>query len=401
MKYGVGIDVSKGKSTISILSIEGEGIEKPFEIKHDLNDLNKLDEKLSVFNKNDIKIVLEQTGTYHLPILSFLLDKGYCIIAENSLKIKKYLDRNLRKAKNDRKDSLKLAEYACDNWYKLKQNAVEEEKYKELKFLSRQYFTFNDIKTKQKNDLSNLCDLIFPGYYQLLNENNFILGLLVFQKYNSPETIKNMKEEKIIKEIDKIAQKRGQSQAGKTLAIKLYQLAKVTYSLCPSSKITQPIIDRSVAALISSIETTNEIITNMNKIAKSMSEYNTVRSMNGVGEKLAPLLIAEIGDIRRFKNAGSLIAYTGIDAPPYQSGKFEAVNRHISKRGNKYLRRIGYNVMKSIKTFCKPGCEIYDYIVQKENEGKSKKSSKIAGLNKFLRQYYGKVKNEYIEIGIW
>ena len=181
----------------------------------------------------------------------------------------------------------------------------------------------------------------------------------------------------------------------------IYKLAKETYSLCPSSKITQPIIDRSVAALILSIETTKEIITNMNELAKSMNEYNTVRDMSGVGDRLAPLLIAEIGDIRRFKNAGSLIAYTGIDAPPYQSGKFEAVNRHISKRGNKYLRRIGYTTMKAIKTFCKPGTELYDYIIQKENEGKSKKSSKIAGLNKFLRQYYGKVRNEYIEIGIW
>ena len=57
--------------------------------------------------------------------------------------------------------------------------------------------------------------------------------------------------------------------------------------------------------------------------------------------------------------------------------------------------------MKAVKTFCKSGTELYDYIVQKENEGKSKKSSKIAGLNKFLRQYYGKVRNEYIEIGIW
>ena len=139
----------------------------------------------------------------------------------------------------------------------------------------------------------------------------------------------------------------------------------------------------------------------MSELAKSMYEYKAVRNMDGVGEKLAPLLIAEIGDIRRFKNAGSLIAYTGIDAPPYQSGKFEAVNRHISKRGNKYLRRIGYTTMKAVKTFCKSGTELYDYIVQKENEGKSKKSSKIAGLNKFLRQYYGKVRNEYIEIGIW
>lgn len=401
MKYGVGIDVSKGKSTISILSVEGEVIEEPFEINHDLSNLDLLNKKLSTFLKEDLKIVLEQTGTYHLPILTYLLDKGYCVIAENPLKIKKYLDRNLRKAKNDKKDSLKLAEYCCDNWYKLKPNTIEEEKYKELRFLSRQYFTFNDIKVKQKNDLSNLCDLVFPGYYQLLNENNFLLGIIVFKKYNNPRSVKNIKEEKFYKEIDKIAQKRGQSKAGKTLAINIYKLAKETYSLCPSSKITQPIIDRSVAALILSIETTNEIITNMSELAKSMYEYIIVRNMDGVGEKLAPLLIAEIGDIRRFKNAGSLIAYTGIDAPPYQSGKFEAVNRHISKRGNKYLRRIGYTTMKAVKTFCKSGTELYDYIVQKENEGKSKKSSKIAGLNKFLRQYYGKVRNEYIEIGIW
>ena len=401
MKYGVGIDVSKGKSTISMLSIAGEVIEEPFEINHDLNGLSILKGKLEKFSKDDIKIVLEQTGTYHLIILTFLLDEGYCVIAENSLKIKKYLDRSLRKAKNDRKDSLKLAEYACDNWYKLKLNAIEEEKYKELRFLSRQYFTFNDIKVKQKNDFSNLCDLLFPGYYQLLNENNFVLGLKIFQKYNNPKIIKNLKEEKFYKDIEKIAEKRGQLQAGITLAIKIYQLAKETYSLCPSSNITQPIIDRSVAALILSIETTKEIITNMNELAKSMNEYNTVRDMSGVGDRLAPLLIAEIGDIRRFKNAGSLIAYTGIDAPPYQSGKFEAVNRHISKRGNKYLRRIGYTTMKAIKTFCKSGDELYDYMIQKENEGKSKKSAKIATLNKFLRQYYGTIRKKYIDIGIW
>lgn len=99
MKYGVGIDVSKGKSTVAILSIEGEVVEMPFDINHDIEDLEKLDKKLQKFSKEDLKIVLEQTGTYHLPILTYLLDKGYCVIAENALKIKKYLDRSLRKAK--------------------------------------------------------------------------------------------------------------------------------------------------------------------------------------------------------------------------------------------------------------------------------------------------------------
>lgn len=45
---------------------------------------------------------MEETGTYHLPILGYLLDKGYFVVAENVLKIKKYLDRGLRKAKTDK-----------------------------------------------------------------------------------------------------------------------------------------------------------------------------------------------------------------------------------------------------------------------------------------------------------
>ena len=401
MKYGVGIDVSKGKSTVAILSIEGEVIEMPFDINHDVEDLEKLDKKLQKFSKEDLKIVLEQTGTYHLPILTYLLDKEYCVIAENALKIKKYLDRSLRKAKTDKKDSLKLAEYACDNWYKLKVNFIEEEKYKELRFLSRQYFSLNSMKVQQKVDFSDLTDMLFPGYYQLLEECNFVVGLKIFEKFSDPKIIRKKKLETFLNDVEKIAQKIGQQRAGRNLAIKVYELAKKSVPSCPSNSRTQLILNKRVVALINLIETTNEIIAKMNEIAKNMDEYKEVRNMKGVGDRLAPLLIAEIGDIRRFKNAGSLIAYAGIDSPPYQSGKYEATNRHISKRGNKYLRKTGFEVMQSIKSFCRVDCEVYDYIVKKETEGKCKKSAKIAGLNKFLRQYYGILKKKYIELGTW
>lgn len=401
MKYGVGIDVSKGKSTVAILSIEGEVIEMPFDINHDVEDLEKLDKKLQKFSKEDLKIVLEQTGTYHLPILTYLLDKEYCVIAENALKIKKHLDRSLRKAKADKKDSLKLAEYACDNWYKLKVNFIEEEKYKELRFLSRQYFSLNSMKVQQKVDFSDLTDMLFPGYYQLLEECNFVVGLKIFEKFSDPKIIRKKKLETFLNDVEKIAQKIGQQRAGRNLAIKVYELAKKSVPSCPSNSSTQLILNKRVVALINLIETTNEIIAKMNEIAKNMDEYKEVRNMKGVGDRLAPLLIAEIGDIRRFKNAGSLIAYAGIDSPPYQSGKYEATNRHISKRGNKYLRKTGFEVMQSIKSFCRVDCEVYDYIVKKETEGKCKKSAKIAGLNKFLRQYYGILKKKYIELGTW
>lgn len=93
-----------------------------------------------------------------------------------------------------------------------------------------------------------------------------------------------------------------------------------------------------------------------------------------------------------------MIADAGIDAPPYQSGTFNATERHISKRGNSYLRKTGFEVMQSLIQHKPTGNSVYDFIQKKRNEGKCGKESMIAGLNKFLRTYYGRVSEAYREI---
>ena len=131
----------------------------------------------------------------------------------------------------------------------------------------------------------------------------------------------------------------------------------------------------------------------MSELAKQLPEYSAISEIPGIGERLATRFIAEIGDVRRFKNKHSLVAYAGIDAPPFQSGKFDGKNRHISKKGNKYLRKTGYEMMKCI-TSAKPDPgtnEVYDFICKKRAEGFDYKKACIAGLNKFLRMYYGSV----------
>ena len=401
MKYGVGIDISKGKSTIAILSVAGEVIEEPFEINHDMKGLELLEEKIKDISKEDLKIVMEETGTYHLPVLGYLLDKGYFVVAENALKIKKYLDRGLRKAKTDKKDSYKLAEYACDNWYKLNKVGENDEAYDNLRFLSRQYINHINVQVKQKNNFSNLCDLLFSGYYQILDENNFILGLEIFKKYYHPEIVTIKKQSQFVEEIDKLAKKLGHKGAGITLANKIYLLAQKTISPRPNNEYAQLSAISCADALILTIKTTTTIISEMDKLARELPEYDVINEILGCGKKLTSRVIAEIGDVRRFKNAGSIIAYAGLDAPPYQSGQFEATHRHISKRGNKYLRKTGYEVMKSIKSSCRSDNDLKSYIIKKEKEGKLKKVAKIAGLNKFLRIYYGIVKKKYKQLEIW
>lgn len=401
MKYGVGIDVSKGKSTVAILAQTGEVIELPFEVEHTLEGMKLLENKLSKLPKEDLKIVMKETGTYHLPVLGYLLDNDYFVLAQNALKIKKYLDRDLRKAKTDNKDALKLADYTCENWYKLTMAKEQDSIYNDLKFLSHQYLSKISVQTNLKVDFVNLCDLVFPGFNNLLNDNNYILGLEIFKIYYHPDLILNKNQSEFITEIDELAKKLGHKRAGKNLATKIYNLAKITLSSRPSNEYSQLAATSCVDALILIIKTSSSIIAEMDKLARELPEYKIVSEMDGVGMKLTSRIIAEIGDIRRFKNAGSLIANAGIDAPPYQSGKYEAQIRHISKRGNRYLKKTGYEIMKAIKTSCKSGVELYDYIVKKESEGKPKKVAKIAGLNKFLRQYYGAIKKKYKELEIW
>lgn len=401
MKYGVGIDVSKGKSMIAITSTEGEIVQMPFEVRHNKEGMAKLETVLRQQEKDDIKIVMEATGIYHMPIYCYLIEQGYEVIIENAYLMKKYMDRGIRKGKTDKIDAIKLSEYCSENWYKLKKAKETEEKYEELKMLSRAYINQIEMQAEAKVNFSNLCDRSFPGYYQLMSDANIEIGIKIYEKYNHPKKVLEKSEKEFMEEVEKIAQKIGHRTAGISLAKKIYNLAKVTISPSPNTESLSLIAKVTTEVLTTHLKTSKEIISKMEEIAKGLVEYKIVREMPGCGRKLSVMLIAEIGDIRKYNGASSLIASAGIDAPPYQSGQYKAQIVHITKRGNKYLRKIGYEIMMGIVSVVKDGNEIKEYIKKKETEGKPKKVAKIAGLNKFLRQYYAKVRDEYIKVGMW
>ena len=80
--------------------------------------------------------------------------------------------------------------------------------------------------------------------------------------------------------------------------------------------------------------------------------------------------IAEIGDVRRFHSKKALVAYAGIDAPPYQSGQYELKSRSISKRGSSSLRRTLFLVMSVILQNSPEDQPVYQFMDKKRSEGK-------------------------------
>lgn len=396
--YAVGIDVSKGKSTVAIITTDGTIIEKPFEILHNEEGINQLIEKVQNYPKEDVRFLVEATSHYHYPVLLPLIEHNYWVCVENALVIKKYCDTDLRKVKNDKKDSLKLANYLAEKWFKLRQFKLQDKERNELLFLSREYSKYVSTQIRLKIQLNDLIDQTFPGIKAIVEaDNRYELFLNIYAKYWHPTIVLEKSKEDFVMDIEDIAKKLGH-KVGSTIGEKLYEIAPTVITSRPNNEITQLAITNCILLLKQAIEVTNTIITKMDEIASGFEEYKIVSEMKGVGPKTRSRLIAEIGDVRRFKTANSLIAFCGIDTPPYQSGRFQATECHITKRGNKNLRKVGYEIMRNLKV-CRPKKDnaVYEYIVKKELEGKPKMVAKIAGLNKFLRIYYARVMEVYKE----
>ena len=397
----VGIDVSKEKSTVCILKPYGEIISKPFEIQHVEQELKELSAMLLRLD-DEVRVVMEATGIYHLPVLSYLQEKGIFVAVINPFEMKEYRCQGLRRVKIDKQDAITISNYGLDHWYRLKKYEADTGTYEELKLLGRQYRHYMRMRIESVLDLTHLLDYTMPGIKALLkgwNETNGKDKLSDFvEEYWHYDNITKKSEKQFINSYLKWAEKKGYHQ-NQDKASKIYALAQEGIpTLSSSTPSVKMLVLEAVRVLREVDSTLMMILTQMQSLAKTLPEYPVVRAMGGVGDVLAPKLIAEIGDVRRFHNGKALIAYTGIDAPPYQSGKFIGTERKISKRGSSALRKIGYETMRCLKTHTAPEDDaVYQFIIKKELEGKSKRAAKIAGLNKFLRIYYARVKEVYVQ----
>lgn len=390
----VGIDVSKGKSTVCIMKPGGEVLKSPFEINHTVNELESLATLIKSFDE-EARVVLEDTGHYHLPVVAPLVENGIFVCCINALRMKKFCSQSLRRAKTDKIDSIKIANFGLTYWSELTPTLPKGEVYQELKLLARQYYQTVSLLVKEKVNLSNLLDQVMPNIQSALKDNDSNSKLTDFvARYFHYQNIRDMGEKKFTEDYCTWAKEKGY-RLNERKAAQIFALAQNGIPTLPNSISTQIAVSEAVKLIQSITESRNTILAQMQEFCKSLPEYFILKDMPGIGETLAPRFIAEIGDVRRFKNKHSAIAYAGIDAPPFQSGKFNAGERHISKRGNKYLRKVGFEITQSINRHKPANNPVYEFIQKKRGEGKRGKEAMIAGLNKFLRVYYGKVMELY------
>lgn len=390
----VGIDVSKGKSTVAVLRPFGEIVAESFDVVHECSDLNKLADFIKSL-PGEMKVVMEYTGNYYLPIANALHNNGIFVSVVNAILVHDYGGNSIRRVKTDKKDALKLASFALDKWLDLPQYTPEEDIRKTLKLLNRQYIQYSKIQTMQKNNLISLLDMVFPRANTLFSSPSrktdghekwvdFVLkfchvdcvaklSLSAFKaKYQSwcKKNCYNYSEAKVED---------------------IHSFARTQVSIIPLTDSVKLLITQSVTQLNSILEALAAIRNEMDRLSSQLPEYDTVMAFYGVGTVLGSQLIAEIGDVRRFHNRKAITAFAGLDAPPFQSGNLDVKSRNISKRGSSAIRKTLFQIMTVIIQNQPLDEPVYQFLDKKRSERKPYKVYMIAAANKFLRIYYARV----------
>ncbi len=383
----VGIDVSKRKSTVAILQPAGKTVVKPFDVPHLSADFQSLINQIRDLD-GETRIVMECTGRYYEPVARKLSQAGLFVSAVNPQIIRSFQgqDNPLRRVKTDKADSVKIARYALDSWDKLKQYTLMDELRSQLKTMNRQFDFYMKHKTAMKNNLISLIDQTYPGantYFDSPARGDGSQKWVDFlDTYWHVDCVRKMSLNAFTDHYQKWCCRK-KYNFSKSKAEEIYGKAKELIPVLPKDNFTKRIIKQAIEQLNAASRTVEQLRSLMNETASKLPEYPVVMAMKGVGLSLGPQLMAEIGDVTRFTHKGAITAFAGVDPGVNDSGDYSQKSVHASKHGSPLLRKTLFQIMDVlIKT-------------KKRAQGKDYYVYMTAGANKFLRIYYGRVK-EYL-----
>ena len=393
----VGIDVSKGKSTVTIRRPGDVVIMPPTDIPHTQSAINELIQLIKNLD-GETKACLEHTGRYYEPVATWLSDAGIFVSAVNPILIKDFGDDSLRTPKTDKADSKKIARYTLDRWTKLQQYGSMDKTRSQLKTMNRQFGFYMDQKTAMKNNLIALLDQTYPGANDFFDSPARTDGSQKWvdfaYTYWHVDCVRSKSLDSFTEHYRNWCKRKGYNFCAQK-ARDIYQSSSDLIAVFPKDAYTKMLIRQAVALLNAASKTVESLRLEMDKTASSLPEYPLVLDMNGVGPTLGPQLMAEIGDVMRFTHRGALTAFAGVDPGKNDSGKHVQKSVPTTKKGSPYLRKTLFQIMDGLIKRSPADDPVYAFMAKKRAQGKPYYVYMTAGANKFLRIYYGRVK-EYL-----
>lgn len=396
----VGIDVSKGKADAAILqvselrSVKPKFLRKKLSFKFVKSEVLSFLETIRKYSLDSNCIhtyfALEVTGIYSINVYNFI--KENCLNNEEIHQLNTDFVSKWRESHNIPKSDPLDAQTICsiigtdDNVKYVSDNVFENKKgYQDLKALIHRHFQIKKLHSQEINRLIAQCDCYFPEL-QYVFEPNSAAFLAILSSYPTTHNIINASKD----EVFYVAYQATKHRCSMDKIDKLFEYCNDTLVPHVSDHIKLIIID--IVENIKSIRTQIKALEKEIKLlASTFSQYNLLLSLTGCGPITAATIIAETGNIDRFKNADHFVSYSGSSPRIKRSGTSVEIMGKISKKGSKYLRHALYMTAE----FGRRHNPILKHLFERVKNGNKKrhKLAVIAVANRIARYCYSIMKN--------
>ena len=392
----IGIDVAKDFCVYAAVSPKGKILVNPFKAlntkKGLLFALGEIKKVEYAFGSKPA-IVLESTGHFSQRIVHFFLKQDLDVFLINPLISHSIKNSSVRKVKTDQVDAVDLGKLFFTQ--DLHNTYIPSEALANLKTLSRTRFQLVEQRAGILNQLIAAIEQVAPLFPRVF-EPSSLTALTLLTQFPSPAEWVKTSNHKTIMEMLESLPRRGKDYAHKKYEALLdcAQDAELTGIQMSANFSVIQIYANNIRFMDAQIKAIDGEI---NKWTEQLPEIALLKSIPGIGETLAPLILGEVGDIMRFSNAKQLVAYCGIDPSVRQSGNFVGTRNKVTKRGSPFLRRALY-VAATTAIRKNPNGSLVNSVIheyyKKKIESKPKKQALGAVMNKLVRIVFSVLKNK-------
>ena len=381
-----GVDIAKMDHVVDAVDESGDQVAKAMTFKNSEAGFEKCVAWLEGIAEDpaDVAVAMEATGHYWMACFTYLTARGYAVVVVNPVHVKAVRKiKNLSGVKNDRIDAWLIAETLRIGEYDPTRLATDE--LQSLKTLTRYRQSIRDSIAETKTKVVCLMDSYFPEYAGLFSDMFGAASTAVLARACTPSELSRTRASTLARLMSDAS--RGRIGADKAAELKAAAKSSVGIRLGEEAAAFEI---REYVDLIGLLEA--KVARADAQIAELLDRIEPlVLTIPGISVTLGAQIVAEIGDVRRFKNAASIVKYAGLNSGVSQSGQFEADGEPITKAGSPYLRRAMWLAADAARRFDPKLREFYE---KKRAEGKCHRVAVTAVARKLCHIVYAVMRDQ-------
>jgi transposase len=331
----VAIDIAKHRNAV-LIELPGRTRRRSLTVLNNRAEHDRLIAELGGYGGLVI-CGFEATGNYHRPLGWRLQEAGFDVRLVSSLALAR-----TREAlhggwdKNDPKDAqvilhmLKIG--AAQPFHDPLRAGIND-----IQELSKTHEAISRAKTEiQHRILTHYLPLYFPEVERFRGNSRSDWFFAFLDRFPTPGLITALSKQQFIAAAWQVV---GRKVSKERLLSDIYETARTSIGLpLPADAQAIGMFRMVLAEARSLIRQRDEIEATADAMLKDSTDYQALRTIPGIGPIIALTILAEAGDLRRFRHHRQFLKFCGLDLATQQSGQYRGQTR-LSKFGNARLRR--------------------------------------------------------------